>query len=106
MAVGAAALALWSAWNPGYYYLTRAALFTLIGAGATFAWLRDRHRRYAVAASLLYVTLVLNIAIVEEWITVPTNQIESVNILFVPLAALFLAGTAVAALIARFRHHA
>lgn len=106
LAIASAALALWSAWNPGYYYLGRAAVFTLIGAGASYAWIRDRNRGYALAVSLLYVTLVLGIAIAEEEITAPANQTESINIWYMPLAALFLTATAIAAAIAKFRHHA
>lgn len=104
LAIASAALALWSAWNPGYYYLGRAALFTLIGAGASFAWIRDRNGRYALAVSLLYVTFVLGIAIAEE-ITAPANETESINIWYMPLAALFLIAATTAAAIAKFRRH-
>jgi uncharacterized membrane protein (DUF485 family) len=105
LAIAFAALALWSAWNPGYYYLGRATVLTLIGAGASYAWIRDRNRRYALAASLLYVTLVVGIAFAEEEITAPASQTESINVWYVLLAALFLIATAIAAVIAKFRHH-
>lgn len=101
LAIVFAALAFWSAWNPGYYYLVRAAVFTLVGAGAFYAWVRDLNRNYAVAASLLYVTLILGIAIAEEWITAPANQTESINIWYMPLAAAFLIATGVAAAFAK-----
>lgn len=51
-------------------------------------------------------TLVLGIAIGEEEITASTYQTESINIWYMPLAALFLIATAIAAAIAKFRHHA
>ena len=41
VAVGASALSLWSAWNPGYYYLARAAVFMFIGAVASYLVVKD-----------------------------------------------------------------
>jgi hypothetical protein len=103
-AVGSSALALWSLRNPGYYYLGRAALFTSTGAGAVYLWTRGRQGRYAFAASFLYLALLLMIAVAEEWIATPSEQVESINLLLLPLTVVFLAAGVFAAARARFRH--
>jgi asparagine N-glycosylation enzyme membrane subunit Stt3 len=92
-------LALWSSWNPGYHYLTRAAGFIVLGAGAIFLWMRRRNGRYAVAVACLYVTAILAIGVHLEWITAPANQTESINIWLAPLLVVFMLATAVAALL-------
>jgi uncharacterized membrane protein (DUF485 family) len=102
VAIGSAALGLWSLWNPGYYYLGRATLFILIGAGAVYLWMGHRHRRYAFAASFVYVALLLVIAAVGEWIAAPVYQVESLSLMLLPLAAVFLAAAILTAVSARF----
>jgi len=88
--IGSTTLALWSAWNPGYYYLTRAAVFTGIGAGAAYLMTRDRNSRYALTAALFYVTLVLGISIAREMVTASSNQAESISVWYVPMFVVFL----------------
>lgn len=68
IAIGCRALALWKLWNPGYYYLGRAALFSLAGAAAVYLWLGGRQGRLALASSCLYLALILIIAAAAEWI--------------------------------------
>lgn len=96
-------LALWSSWNPGYHYLTRAAGFTVLGAGANYLWVRQRNRRYSLAVAFGYVTAVLGIGVLVEWLTAPANQTESINIWYAPLLVVFMLATAVTAVAARFR---
>lgn len=103
IAIGSGALALWSLWNPGFYYLGRAALFSLVGAGAVYLWLGGRQGRYALATSCLYLALILMIAVAAEWITAPSGQVESVNIVLLPLTVLFIASAIFTAADARFR---
>jgi hypothetical protein len=98
--------ALWSSWNPGYLYLTRAAGFTVIGAGATCLWMKERNRHYSLAVAFSYVTAVLAIGVLVEWLTAPANQTESINIWYTPLLVLFMLAPAVSAIVARFRFHA
>lgn len=88
LSIGSGALALWSALNPGYYYLGRAALFTIIGAGAIYMTLGGRFGRYRLAAALVYVTLVSTAAIAMEFIASPPDQVESINVLYLPIAVL------------------
>jgi hypothetical protein len=47
--------------------------------------------------------LVLIIAVAEEWITAPADQVESFNLLLLPLTAVFLAAAIFTAARARFR---
>lgn len=96
-------LALWSSWNPGYHYLTRAAAFTVLGAGAIYLWMRQRNSHYSLAVAFGYVTAVLGIGVLVEWLTAPADQTESINIWFTPLLVVFMLATAVAAVTARFR---
>ena len=96
-------LGLWSSWNPGYHYLTRAAGFTAIGAGAMYLWMRERNRHYSLAVSFSYVTAVLTIGVLVEWLTAPANQTESINIWYIPLLMVFMLATAGSAVVARFR---
>lgn len=103
IAIGSGALALWSLWNPGYYYLGRAALFCLVGAGAVYLWLGARQGRYALATSCLYVAIILMITVAEEWITAASGQVESINLVLMPLTVLFLATAIFAAADARLR---
>lgn len=101
-ALGLAVLALWSAWNPGYYYLARAAVFTMMGAGAVYLWARALGRgRYAVTGGLLYATIVLSVAVVKVELTALPGQVESINVVLIPLAAAFLLATVVGAVTAR-----
>lgn len=67
-------LALWSSWNPGYHYLTRAAGFTVLGAGAIYLWMRQRNRHYSLAVAFGYVTAVLGIGVLVEWLAAPANK--------------------------------
>ena len=101
-AVGCAALALWSAWNPGYYYLARAAALTLVGAGCSTLLVRDRRGGYALVAALLYAALVLGIAAAGEVIGFQAGEVESKANFYVPLAAL---AAAIATAVARTRQH-
>jgi hypothetical protein len=103
VAVGAAALSLWSAWNPGYYYLTRAAVFALVGAGASYLLVKEGGGRYALPVSLLYVTMLIGIAFAVELATAPPNQTESINIWYRPLALLFLTAAVISAVAAKVR---
>lgn len=96
-------LALLSSWNPGYHYLTRAAGFTVLGAGATYLWMRERNRHYSLAVAFSYVTAVLAIGVLAEWLTAPANQTESINIWYTPSLVVFMLATAVSAVVARFR---
>jgi hypothetical protein len=101
-----AVLALWSSWNPGYHYLTRAAGFTVLGAGAIYLWMRKRNRRYSLAVVFTYVTAVLAIGVLVEWLTAPANQTESVNLWYTPLLVVFMLAAAVSAVVARGKTHA
>lgn len=96
-------LALWSSWNPGYHYLTRAAGFVVLGAGAVFLWTRERNRRYSLTVAFSYVTAVLAIGVLAEWLTAPANQTESINIWYTPLLMVFILVTAVSAVVARLK---
>jgi peptidoglycan/LPS O-acetylase OafA/YrhL len=97
VAVVAAARSLGSAWNPGYYYLTRAAVFALIGAGASNLLVKERGGRHGLTVALLYVTVLLGIVLAVESVTAPPNQIESVDIWYWPLALLFLIAAVISA---------
>lgn len=100
-AVGAAALSLWSAWNTGYHYLTRAALFAFIGAVASYLVVKERGGRLGLTASLVYVTVLLAIAIAVELVTSSPDQTESISTWYTPLALLFLAAAAISAVATR-----
>jgi len=97
VAIGSTTLALWSAWNPGYYYLTRAAVLTVMGAGAAYLMTRDRNSRYALTAALFYVTLVIGISIAQEMLTAPSNETESISIWYVPIFVVFLLASVITA---------
>lgn len=95
-------LALWSSWNPGYHYLTRAAGFTVLGAGATYLWMRRRNRRYSLAVAFSYVTALLAIGVLVEWLTAPASQTESI-IWYTPLLVVFVLATGVSAVVAALK---
>jgi peptidoglycan/LPS O-acetylase OafA/YrhL len=97
VAVGASALSLWSAWNPGYYYLARAAVFMFIGAVASYLVVKERGGRHGLTASLLYVTVLFSIAIAVELVTASPDPIETTSTWYTPLALLFLAAAAISA---------
>lgn len=65
---------------------------------------RDRrNRHYSLAVAFGYVTFVLGIGVLIEWLAAPANQTESINIWFTPLLVVFMLATAVTAVAARFR---
>lgn len=98
-----AVLALWASWNPGYHYLIRAAAFTVLGAGAIYLWMRKRNTRYSLTVAFSYVSAVLAIGVLVEWLTAPASQTESVNIWYTPLLVVFTLAAAVSAVVARLK---
>lgn len=78
-------LAVWSALNPGYYYLGRAALFIVLGATCAYIAAKPLTPRQAPTLSLLYVAVVLSVAAVIEVASSPAGQVESLSVFLVPL---------------------
>ncbi|HEU4895216.1 MAG TPA: hypothetical protein VFT85_05225 [Acidimicrobiia bacterium] len=77
-------LALWSAWNPGWNYLTRFAAFSIIGAGVVYVMARGRS--HALTFSLLYLTAVVATLTVVDLASSPPDAVESESTFLLPMA--------------------
>ncbi len=79
------ALAMWSALNPGFYYLERAGLFIVLGAVCTYLAAKPLSPRQAPTLALLYVAVVLAVTAVIDVTSAPAGQVESLSMFLVPL---------------------
>jgi hypothetical protein len=77
-------LALWSVWNPDWYYLGRFVLFSVLGALALYALARGH--RHAATLPLLYLTAVVIAVLLADLATASPSAAESLSMFMLPVA--------------------
>ena len=79
-------LALWSVWNPGWYYLGRFVGFSFLGALALHALAKGHH--HAATLSLPYLTAVAIAVSLADLITTSPSTAEALSVFLLPIAIL------------------